>query len=74
MSDVGVEEIHPEDVQRVDVLRHGTVLMLILNGRPYRAEEGIASSLAWDLCKQLDAIRDIREQVSTIDPSTSDIV
>lgn len=52
-----VREVMMEDAERVDVIRHGDQLILIVDSQPYRLPQALAMQLAWELCSKLEQMR-----------------
>lgn len=53
-----VREVMMEVAERVEVIRHGDELILLLDDQPYRLPQSLALQLAWELCSRLEQMRE----------------
>lgn len=56
-QNIAVSEVSAEPVSQVCVTRSADQLVIVVNGQPFTLDVNRASSLAWDLCRQIDALR-----------------
>ena len=53
-----VREVMMEAAERVEVIRHGDQLILMIDNQPYRLPQPLALQLAWELCSKLEQMRE----------------
>lgn len=53
-----VREVMMEVAERVEVIRHGDQLILMIDNQPYRLSEALALQFAWELCSKLEQMRE----------------
>lgn len=53
-----VREVMMEVAERVEVIRHGEQLILMVDDQPYRLPQTLALQLAWDLCSKLEQMHE----------------
>ena len=56
-SKITVSELAVSGVRRAEVIRCGDKLVLLIDDQPFQIDLDCATSLAWSICTQIDAIR-----------------